>query len=78
MLLDLVASVLHEVLDVLQMSLYNQFHVLLTLIELCSSLQFLVLLLEEEIQLTLLGLNHLCEPLVRLSQQLVPLVGMLL
>ena len=78
MLLDLVASVLHEVFHVLEMSLYNQLHVLLTLVELCSSLQFLVLLLEEEVKLALLCLNHLCEPLIRLAKQLVPLIGVLL
>ena len=60
------------------MALYNDLNILLTLVEHCSSLELLVLLFEEKVELGLLGLYHLLHSLVGLLLKLNPLVWRLL
>ena len=76
--LHLIARVLHQVAYILQMPLYNDLDVFLTLIKSCSSLQFFVLFFKDEIQLVLFGLNESLHALVGLFLELDPLVRRLL
>lgn len=73
-LLDLVAGILHEITDVGEVPLHNDLDIFLALVQGRSSLKFLVLLFEEEIELILLGPNHILDFLVSLLLELDPLI----
>ena len=77
-LLHLIRGILHQVTNVLQVSLDNYFNIFLALIEHGSSLQLFILLFKEEVKLALFGLHHFIDSLVCLLLQLDPLVWGLL